>query len=129
MQGDTQSEQGVSAGSAVGTGHSGWLRRTWASSRGRWLLVMVTGLVLVVVLVVVAVVMFGSLSGESQSYRDGYSVGGSVFTADSSGVSPRQACTAAALQGPKQGGKPAGDSSSQWIQGCVDSFENAQSDN
>jgi hypothetical protein len=93
------------------------------------MLLMATGLVVVIVLVCIAVVMFGSLSGESQSYRDGYSVGGNVFTADGAGVSPRQACTAAAFREPKLGGKPAQDESSQWIQGCVDSFENAQSDN
>jgi hypothetical protein len=88
-----------------------------------------TVLVVVVVIVGVSVFMFGSLAGESQSYRDGYSVGGNVFTADGSGVSPRQACTAAAQRRQNLGGRPAGDSASQWIQGCVDSFENAQSDN
>jgi hypothetical protein len=85
--------------------------------------------VAVLVVVAVGVVMFGSLSGESQSYKDGYSVGGTVFVADGTGASPRQACTATALRSQKLGGKPAGDDAAQWIQGCVDSFANAQSDN
>jgi hypothetical protein len=81
------------------------------------------GLLLVAVIVGLGASMISSLSGETQSYRDGYSVGGSAYGSYSS-ESATQACRTMEL-----GSLPSGDSSSQWLKGCMASFDASQADN
>ncbi len=78
----------------------------------------------------VVVALFASLAGESQSYRDGYSAGGAAYTAyaaySNTNVTGEQACKDEE-SGPN--GRPPHDDPAQWVKGCVDSFNLAQSDN
>ena len=86
--------------------------------------------VIVVISIAIAVSLFASLAGESQSFRDGYSAGGSAYTAyaaySDTNITSEQACRDEET-GP--GGRPARDDPAQWIQGCVDAFNLAESDN
>jgi hypothetical protein len=107
---------------------AGWDDR--GHRRGRRAIVLASLLVLVVVIVGVGVVMFGSLAGESQSYKDGYPAGGTAFTSyGSADEDALQACSTTELRRPSQGGRPPGDVSNQWLQGCEAGFNTAQSDN
>ncbi|HEX3565713.1 MAG TPA: hypothetical protein VHU17_10085 [Acidimicrobiales bacterium] len=91
---------------------------------------MSVGAVVAVISLALVVSLFASLAGESQSFRDGYSAGGPAYTAYSASseanITSEQACRDEET-GP--GGRPAHDNSAQWIQGCVDAFNLAQSDN
>jgi hypothetical protein len=85
------------------------------------------GLVLVGVVVAIGLVLFSSISHQSQSYKDGYSVGGAVYAADASAqLGARQACKETELRGPHHGGLPSGANATQWIDGCVAAFALAQ---
>jgi hypothetical protein len=90
---------------------------------------MAVAVVAVLVVVGVAALMFASLSGESQSYKDGYSAGGNVYAADSGQTPPTDACQVAARRSPTDGGPAVGDNVSQWVQGCVAAFDASQGDN
>lgn len=91
---------------------------------------MSAGAVIVVISLAFAVTLFASLAGESQSFRDGYSAGGAAYTAyaaySDTNITAEQACRDEE-SGP--GGRPPHDDPAQWVQGCVDAFKLAQSDN
>ena len=129
MQGDERLGSDPAVGSRQPPEPSHWLARTWGTARGRRAIVWGTVALVVVVVVALAVAVFASLSGESQSYKDGFSSGGAVLAADGSGASPEQACQKAAARPPDEGGVPSGEVTAQWITGCVAAFEGAQSDN
>jgi threonine/homoserine/homoserine lactone efflux protein len=109
---------------------SGALRRAWATEKGRRRILGTLAVVVVVIGVVVTASLFASLAGESQSFRDGYSAGGSAYTAyaaySETNITAEQACRNEAT-GP--GGRPPRDDPAQWIDGCVAAFNLAQSDN
>jgi threonine/homoserine/homoserine lactone efflux protein len=105
-------------------------RRAWATEKGRRRIVVSAGTVVTVVIVAVVVSLFASLAGESQSYRDGYSAGGSAYTSyaaySTTNITGEEACKDEEAQ---PGTRPASDNPAQWIKGCVDSFNQAESDN
>lgn len=97
--------------------------------RNLWLLVAAAAVLILAVSIAVAVILFASLSGESASYRDGYTVGGSVYAADTAESNAQTACTAAEHGPVDVDGMPKGNVPSQWLKGCVAGFEAAQSGN
>jgi len=102
----------------------------WRTKAGRHILIILVGVVVVALTVGFATVMFHSLTGESRSYRDGFSAGGDVYTSDSVlQADAQQACRTAERGGPGAGGPPSGDNSAQWLKGCIDAFNEAQSGN
>jgi hypothetical protein len=130
MVGDPEPDGGTTATASPWAGLAAGLRRGWATEKGRRRIVVSVGAVIVVITLAVVVSLFASLAGESQSYRDGYSAGGSAYTAYSAStdanITSEEACRDEET-GP--GGRPPHDNSAQWIQGCVDAFNLAQSDN
>lgn len=130
MIGDPEANGPVSTKVSVGAWMAGHLRRAWATKRGRRSIVISAGAFIAVIALVVVVLLFASLADESQSFRDGYSAGGSAYTSyaaySSGNVTPDQACTEEE-SGP--GGRPPHDNSAQWIQGCVAAFDLAESGN
>ena len=130
MVGDPESDGGVVATAPIWAGLAAGFRRAWATQKGRRRIVVSAGAILVIVSIAIAVSLFVSLAGESQSYRDGYSAGGAAYTSyaaySNSDITSEQACRDEEV-GP--GGRPAHDNAAQWIQGCVDAFNVAQSDN
>lgn len=92
-------------------------------------MVLAAGVVVVIVILTIGLVVFSSISRQSQSYKDGFSVGGAVYAADSAQLGARQACMKTELRGPNHGGLPSGDSAAQWQKGCVAAFASAQSGN
>jgi hypothetical protein len=118
------------AGDPKGPGFFRTVRRVWGTQTGRRTIVLGVGLIIVSVLIVVGLVLFSSMSRESQSYRDGYSIGGAAYAADaSSQADAQQACKEAELKGPEEGGLPSGDDQTRWLSGCVAAFASAQSGN
>jgi hypothetical protein len=111
----------------LGEGFSRSLSRTWESEKGRRRLIRLTVAVIVIVIVGLGALMFSSLSGESQSYRDGYSAGETAYGLYSS-ESAQQACNTVELHGSGLGGLGRGDNPTQWIQGCVASFNATAAD-
>jgi hypothetical protein len=79
------------------------------------------------VLGAVVVVAFSSLSSETASYRNGYTVGGSVYASDSAQSGARTACTAAQHDPVGVDGMPKGNVAAQWLEGCEAGFAAAQS--
>jgi hypothetical protein len=130
MVGDPEPDGSTTATASAWAGLAAGLRRAWATEKGRRRIVVTGGAVIAVIALAVVVSLFASLAGESQSYRDGYSAGGPAYTAYSASstatITSEQACRDEET-GP--GGRPAHDNSAQWIQGCVDAFNLAQSDN
>jgi hypothetical protein len=129
MVSEAQPADGSYEGDPIGPGFFASLQRVSGRRWGRhvWILAVV---LVVVGIIAVSVVLFSSLSGESQSYKDGYSAGGNVYAADGSAeLAARPACTKTELRGPHHGGLPSGANATQWLKGCVDSFELAQSGN
>jgi predicted cobalt transporter CbtA len=130
MVGDPEPDGATTGTASVWAGLAAGLRRAWATEKGRRRIVVTGGAVVAVIALAVVVSLFASLAGESQSYRDGYSAGGPAYTAYSASstatITSEQACRDEET-GP--GGRPAHDNSAQWIQGCVDAFNLAQSDN
>jgi hypothetical protein len=130
MVGDPGPDGGITATVSLGAGLAAGLRRGWSTERGRRRIIVSAGVLIAVVVLAVIFSLFASLAGESQSFRDGYSAGGPAYTAyaASSGanMTSEEACRDEET-GP--GGRPAHDNSAQWIQGCVDAFKLAQSDN
>jgi hypothetical protein len=119
-----------SAGDPIGPGLIGTLRSSWKTGSGRrqlWLLAGAAALLLVVVAIAVTVVAFGSLGSESASYRNGDTVGGSVYASDSSESNAQTACTAAEHDPVGVDGMPKGNVPSQWVKGCEAGFAAAQS--
>lgn len=103
--------------------------KTGSGRRSLWLLAGATAVLTLAVAIAVAVVLFASLSRESASYRDGYTVGGSVYASDSAESNATTACTAAEHEPVAVDGMPKGNVPSQWVKGCVAGFEAAQSGN
>ncbi len=127
---EAQSMDGPQGGDPIGPGLRTSLRRVWGTRRGRQALALAAGIVVVVVVLTIGLVVFSSISRESQSYKDGFSVGGAVYAADSPAqLGAQQACTNTELRGPHHGGLPSGDNPVQWQKGCVAAFASAQSGN
>jgi hypothetical protein len=90
----------------------------------------IVGSVALVIAIGVGLIVFSSMSRQSQSYKDGFSVGGAVYASDSTAeLGAQQACQVAELRGPKNGGLPRGANGAQWIAGCVAAFISAQGGN
>lgn len=103
------------------------LRRGSDVKRGRLTLVIVVAVAIVVVIFGVGLIVFSSLSRESQSYKDGYSVGGAVYSkVGSADETAQYACDQAELRPASRGGRPSRDNAAQWIKGCADAFNTAQ---
>jgi len=122
---------GDAHGVTTNTSPRAWLdraiRRAWATEKGRRRLVVSAGAVIAIVTIAVVVSLFASLAGESQAFRDGYSAGGTAYAAyQDSNVTSQQACRD---EEAVPGVRPSQDNEAQWIQGCVDGFNFAQSDN
>jgi threonine/homoserine/homoserine lactone efflux protein len=130
MVGDPEPNDGATAVAPFWAGLAEGLRRAWATERGRRRIVVSTGVVVAIISIAIAAALFASLAGESQAYRDGYSAGGSAYTAyaaySDTNITAEQACRDEEV-GP--GGRPTHDNPAQWVQGCVDAFNLAQSDN
>ncbi len=113
-------------GDHLGAGATEWFRRLWSDPRQRRRLVLGTVAVAAVAAIAVAALLFASLAGESQSYRDGYAVGDSVYTSfEDASLTAQQACRD---RGSEPGQIPRGDDVDQWVSGCVAGFTFAQSD-
>ncbi len=129
MHAEAPEGNGHAAADQQAPASSRWIRRWWGTTVGRRVIVW-GGLALVVLAALaLAVAAFSSVSGESPSYRDGFTSGGSVFGADSTGASPEQACRSAVAQPSTYVGPPSGGSTDEWIKGCVAGFDSAQSGN
>jgi predicted cobalt transporter CbtA len=127
MVGDPEPADGATANASLGARAAGSFRRGWATEKGRRRIVVSAGTVIAIVTIAIVVSLFASLAGESQSYRDGYSAGGTAYAAyQDSNITPEQACQDEAAV---PGVRPVHDDAAQWIQGCVDGFNFAQSDN
>jgi hypothetical protein len=101
-----------------------------SGTKWRQMVVFVIACVVVVVAVGVGLLVFSSMSRQSQSYKDGFSVGGAVYASDSGAeLGAQQACKVTELRGPDHGGLPSGANAAQWIAGCVAAFNSAQSGN
>jgi threonine/homoserine/homoserine lactone efflux protein len=130
MVGDPEPEAGGTGAVPRGTGLAVRLRRAWATERGRRRIVVSAGIAISVIGIAVAVSLFASLAGESQAFRDGYSAGGSAYTAyaaySNTDITAEQACHDEEA-GP--GGRPVHDDPDQWVKGCMAAFNLARSDN
>jgi hypothetical protein len=130
MASEAQPVDAPYGGDPIGPGFFHTLRRTSGTKRGRHALIVGAGLVVFAVVIVVGLVLFSAMSRQSQSYKDGYSVGGAVYAADSSAqLGARQACEKTERRGPHHGGLPIGANATQWIHGCVEAFASAQGGN
>ena len=117
-------------GDPIGPGFLHTLRRSSGTKKRRHALIVAAGLVTLAIVLTIGLVLFSSISRQSQSYKDGYSVGGAVYAADSSAqLGARQACKKTELRGPHHGGLPSGVNATQWLQGCTAAFESAQGGN
>jgi hypothetical protein len=106
------------------------LRRASSTPQGGRFLVLAAGLLVLVVILGVGLFVFSAMSRDSQSYRDGFSIGGAVYSTDSaSQEGASQACEKSEMRGPSRGGLPVGDNPTQWLKGCVAAFESAQGGN
>ncbi len=130
MIGDPEPHGGATLVASFWAGWAERFRRAWATEKGRRRIVVSTGVVVTVAAVAIVVSLFASLAGQSQSYRDGYSAGGSAYTSyaayATTNITGEQACRDEEAE---PGTRPAHDNPAQWIQGCVDAFNQAQSDN
>jgi len=124
-----RAQQGpATTGGPIRAGFSRGPSRAWATKSGRRRLIFLVVLVVVVVVMGLGVLMFSSLSGESQSYRDGYTAGGPAYGFYGS-EGAEQACKTMELRGSGLGGLRPGDNSTQWLKGCVAGFNATQADN
>jgi hypothetical protein len=126
MVSDSPARNGLSAaGGPIGPRLARSLSRAWATERGRRRLVFLVGAVVVVLIIGLGTLMFSSISAEPQSYRDGYSAGGSAFgTYGPEGA--QEACKTMELRSSRLGGLPAHDNSAQWLKGCLAGFNSTQ---
>jgi hypothetical protein len=116
------------AGDPLGPGFFRTVGRVWGTKMGRRTIVLGVGLIIVSVLIVVGLVIFSAVSRQSQSYRDGYSIGGQVYASDAyAQADAQEACKKAEVRGPGQEGLPSDDDPTQWLKGCVAAFASAQS--
>jgi hypothetical protein len=111
----------------VGPAFSRSLVRAWDSETGRRRLILLAGVIVVTTIIGLGALMFSSLSGESQSYRDGYSSGESAYGLYGS-TSAQEACKLVEVHGSGLGGLGRGDNPAQWMKGCVASFNATQAD-
>jgi hypothetical protein len=111
----------------VGAAISRRFSRAWESERGRRRLILLAAVVVVSVIIGLTALQFSSLSSESQSYRDGYSAGETAYGLYGS-ASAQQACKLVELHGSGLGGLGRGDNPTQWLQGCVASFNATAAD-
>jgi hypothetical protein len=103
------------------------LHRAWADEKKRRRMVVAAIVIGAAVLITVVISLFASLAGESQSFRDGYSAGGTAYSAYAeAGITSDQACRDEAAE-PRV--RPVHDDPAQWVQGCADAFNLAASDN
>jgi hypothetical protein len=124
---DTRPSDGSYAGDPIRPGFFANLLRASGPKRRRHVLILAAVLVLVAVVVTLGLLLFPSVSRQSQSYKDGYSVGGAVYAADGTAeLGAQQACKETELRGPHHGGLPAGANATQWVKGCVAAFALAQ---
>ena len=127
---EAQSTEEPYGGDPIGPGLFANLRRASGTKRGRQALLLAAGIVVVVVILVIGLVIFSSMSRQSQSYKDGFSVGGAVYAADGAAqLGAKQACEKTELRGPHHGGLPSSDNAAQWRNGCVAAFASAQGGN
>jgi hypothetical protein len=112
----------------VGQAFTRSLGRAWDSETGRRRLLFLAGVIVVIVIIGLGALMFSSLSGETQSYRDGYSSGETAYGLYGS-TSAQQACKLVEQHGSGLGGLGRGDNPAQWLKGCVASFNATQADN
>jgi hypothetical protein len=118
------------SGDPIGPGFFVTVSKAWGTKLGRRTIVLGVSLLVLSVIIVIGLVVFSNVSRQSQSYRDGYSVGGAAYAADAYvQLDAQQACKKAELSGPAHGGLPAGDDPTQWLKGCVAAFASAQSGN
>jgi hypothetical protein len=130
MVSETQPASSSYEGDPIGPGLFHTLRQWAESKRGGYAVILAVTIVIVGVIVAIGFVLFSSMSHQSQSYKDGYSVGGAVYAADSSAqLGAQQACMKTELRGPHHGGLPSGANAAQWIHGCVAAFASAQGGN
>jgi hypothetical protein len=130
MVSETQPADCSYGGDPIPPGLFHTMRRASGTKRGRRALILAASLVVVAAVIVTGLVLFSSMSRQSQSYKDGYSVGGAVYAADSSAqLGARQACEKTERRGPHHGGLPVGASTTQWLHGCVEAFASAQGGN
>jgi hypothetical protein len=130
MVSETQPSDCSYEGDPIGPGLFHTLRRVSGTKKGRHALILAVGLVIVGVIIAIGLVLVSSISRQSQSYKDGYSVGGAVYAADSSAqLGARQACRKTELRGPHHGGLPSGANATQWLHGCTEGFASAQGGN
>lgn len=105
---------------------------SWKAGSDRrhlWLAAGAAAVLLVVLAIAVTVVAFSSLGSETASYRNGYTVGGSVYASDSAESKAQTACTAAENDPVGVDGMPKGNVAAQWLKGCEAGFAAAQSGN
>jgi hypothetical protein len=127
MVSDVQRGDGTYAGDPIRPGFFSTLLRTPGTARRRLLWIVTVVVVVVALAVSLSLLLFPSMSRQSQSYKDGYSVGGAVYAADGMAeLGAQQACKTTELRGPHHGGLPAGANATQWLKGCVASFALAQ---
>jgi hypothetical protein len=127
MVSDVQREDSTYAGDPIRPGFFSNLLRSSGTNRRRQVLILGAVVVVVAVAVTLGLLLFPSMSRQSQSYKDGYSVGGAVYAADGKvELGAQQACKATELRGPHHGGLPAGANATQWMKGCVAAFALAQ---
>jgi hypothetical protein len=122
-----QPEERTYAGDPIRPGFFVTLLRAPGPKRRRLVLILAVVLVVVALVVSLGLLLFSSTSRQSQSYKDGYSVGGAVYAADGKAeLGAQQACEATERRGPHHGGLPAGADAAQWVKGCVAAFALAQ---
>jgi hypothetical protein len=127
MVGAPETDHGGNAPGPLSARMAGILRRAWAVDRSRRRMVTAAVLVIAAIAIAIVVSLFASLAGQSQSYRDGYSAGGTAYTAYANAhITSEQACRDVAAE-PKS--LPARDNLAQWVRGCTDAFNLAASDN
>ena len=114
---------------AIGSRLVQWFIRTWRTTNGRRAMVWASIVLIAAIVVVTGIVVFTSIAGESASYKLGFSSGGSVFAADSAGISADQACRTAATRPAADGGVPVDGNPTDWVNGCVAAFQAAQNGN
>jgi hypothetical protein len=130
MVSETEPSDGSYEGDPIGPGFFHTLRQKSGTKKGRHALILAVGVVAVGVIIAIGLVLVSSISRQSQSYKDGYSVGGAVYAADGSAqLGAQAACKKTELRGPHHGGLPVGANARQWLHGCTEAFESAQGGN
>jgi hypothetical protein len=117
-------------GDPIGPGFFRSFSQEFGKKRIRQAVILGVVTIVVVVALSVGLIVFSSISHQSQSYKDGFTAGGGVYASDSTAqLGARQACKVTERLSPNLGGLPLGANATQWLNGCVISFESAQSGN